>query len=104
MNKIEITEEQGEELYELEWIKGASIEIEGHTYTYYSTEENVESHRWANTNLLVYKRNDGKLFGMLWDVGSTESQESGFIYNLPELYEVVAKEIKTVTYVAVKEG
>lgn len=103
MNIVEITEEQGRALREESYvIEPEPVDIGGHRYLYVDTEENVEDHRWADTDLLVYKRDDGKLFGMKWDNGSTESQESGFIYNQPRLVEVVAKEITTVTYEVVK--
>ncbi len=103
---IKITEEQGSELRELEYFSGdvESYEINGHSYSYLDLKENVEEHRWNRTDLYVFKRDDGKLFGMLYDVGLTENQENGFIYNIPQLYEVerIEKVVTTVTYGAVQ--
>ena len=96
---IKITEEQGEELAEYGYFSnggGDPIEIDGHTYTYEDVQEDVEDHRWNTTHLNVFKREDGKLFGMLYDIGLTEGQENGFVYNVPELYEVDRSEKTTV--------
>ena len=104
---IKITEEQGEELAEYGFYSNGGvkpIEIDGHTYTYKDVEEDVEDHRWNTTHLNIFEREDGKLFGMLYDVGLTETQENGFVYNNPELFEVtrVEKVVTTVTYEKVK--
>lgn len=100
--KVKITEAQGFELVELEGSKRA-IEIDGHVYTHFDTVYDYEDHRWNDTNQYIYQRDDGKLFDMLFDIGKTESQENGFIYNEPELNEVERKEKQCVeiSYVGV---
>lgn len=103
MNIVGITEDQGDELAEYGYYSeggGEPIEINGHTYTYYDVQYDVEDHRWNTTHLCVFERDDGKLFGMKYDIGLTENQENGFVYNSPELFEVerVEKVVKTVNY------
>lgn len=94
---IKITDDQGEELLETEY--GSSAEIDGHTYDYFDIQYDVEDHRWNTTHLYIFKRDDEKLFGMKYDVGLTENQENGFVYNNPQLYEVNQK-IETITKVS----
>lgn len=101
MNTVELTEEQGELLQELSYENAPAVEVDGHSYVYEGGEDNVEEHRWATSNLYVYKRDDGKLFGMLYDIGSTEEQESGFVYNKPQLYEVFEQKVTVSVYEAV---
>lgn len=106
MEVINITEEQGGELAEYGFYSddnGDPVKINDHTYTYYDVKEDVQDHRWNTTHLFVFKREDGKLFGMLYDIGLTESQENGFVYNHPELYEVNKIE-EVVTKVSYKKS
>lgn len=101
--KISIPEDLGQQLREMSFdTANPWLEIDGLKYKYIDTEYDVEDHRWADTDLMIYEREDGKLFGMKWDNGATENQESGFIYNAPELYEVEAREVKRTIYEAVK--
>lgn len=100
--RIKITTQQGEELQEESFVgTPEAVEVLGREYTYIDTQYNVESHRWADTHLLVYRRDDNKLFGMHWDEGSTETQESGFVYNQPILIEVKPEQKTITTYSAV---
>lgn len=108
MSDIKLTESIGEEFAEYGYYSdggGEPMEYEGHTYEYFDVEHDVEDHRWNTTHLCVFQRDDGKLFGMLYDIGLTESQENGFVYNEPVLREVVRKEkiVTTVSYESVKE-
>lgn len=96
---IIITESEGSDLHEESYMSGdSSIMVGGHSYSFIETIYGIEDHRWNSTDLHVFERDDGKLFGMKYDVGLTENQEDGFVYNSPALYEVVRKE-KTVTTV-----
>ena len=101
---IKLTESQGEEFAEYGYYSnggGDPLELDGHTYTYTDVVERYEEHRWNSTDQIIFEREDGKLFALLYDIGNTEEQENGFLYNSPELYEVVKKEkiVKTVEYV-----
>ena len=106
--RIKLTEEQGNELAEYGFYStggGDPVNIEGHVYTYLDLEYDVQDHRWNTTHLCAFTRDDGKIFGMYYDVGLTENQENGFVYNQPELFEVSRTEqvVTTVTYNEIKE-
>lgn len=102
---IKISKELGEEMHEDSYTAEEHLKphvIDGHSYTYYDSEENVKEHRWANTDWNIFKRDDDKLFALAWDDAATESQESGFVYNVPELFEVTEKAVTTSVYEVVK--
>lgn len=101
---IKLTESQGDDFAEYgEYSRGGDnhIEFDGHVYTYVDIVERYEEHRWNYTDQIIFERDDNKLFALNYDIGLTEEQENGFMYNSPKLYEVVKKEkiVKTVEYV-----
>lgn len=90
---IQISEEQGEE-----FVEGDGFTLDGHTYFRLTEVPDYEDHRWCDTSLFVFRRDDMKLFGIKYDFGSTESQESGFIYNEPHLVELSEQVVTTTVY------
>lgn len=101
--RIKLTELQGDDFAEYgEYSNGGGdpIELDGHKYTYVDIVERYEEHRWNYTDQIIFERDDNKLFALNYDIGLTEEQENGFMYNSPELYEVVKKEkvVTTVSY------
>lgn len=97
--KIDITEKEANEL---DLSDCSDFEFDGHKYHFIDELQNVDEHRWADTSWYIFKRDDDKLFAHPYDIGSTENQESGYVYSSCELFEVVAKSITKVTYEVVK--
>lgn len=92
--RIQLTEEQGTELYEAE--RG---DIDGEVYYCIAERLNIQPHRWADTAWYIFKReSDGKLFALAYDHAATEAQESGFVYSRPELFEVTPVEVTVTNY------
>lgn len=98
MAVIEINESIGEEISNLSL--GESIEINDQKYILHDVVNNHEEHRWCSTSQFILIDSNEICWQMLYDYGLTEEQESGFIYNKPELKEVNSY-TKSVTYYTV---
>lgn len=69
------------------------------------TIEDIEKRRWYMAQFVVYKDEEGKLWGFNYDEPLTEYQEGGDTYEaIPvPVYPVVAKEVKQTIYEIVKQ-
>ena len=98
--KIDITEEDGELIVEESWRKEREKFVLSNGMTFWVVDEvkNYVAHRWAETSLYVLANDSDELWGLKYDWGSTEMQESGFVYSRPELVKLQAKEVVITTY------
>jgi len=102
-NVIEITEEDGELIAEGKVTENIQLS-NGDKVTIVDVVKNVDIHRWADPHMWVVNYielksstvTDDNLYGMLYDYGSTEDQDSGFVYSRPELFKVTPRN-KTIT-------
>lgn len=95
---IKLGEDIGEEFGEYGYYSdggGDPIEHDSHTYKFVNVVNDIEEHRWCDTQQIIFEREDGKLFALNYDTGKTENQENGFYYSEPELYEVTKREVVT---------
>jgi len=97
---IEITEELGHEINDASYrITDERWDIEGLTFQIVDVVRNYEEHRWAMTKLIVLKHiSTDDLYGLFYDIGSTENQDSGFVYSEPKLVPINVKEVITKEY------
>lgn len=95
MAVVEINKNIGEEISNLDF--GESIEINGEKYILHDIVKNYEEHRWCSTSQFILIDSNEVCWQLLYDYGSTEVQESGFIYNKPVLKEVNSY-TKSITY------
>ena len=96
MAAIKISENDGEKISNLDL--SGEIEINGVKYQLIDRLDNYENYKWCNTTQFILRTENDSLYQMLYDYGSTENQESGFIYNTPELTEVTQEIIETYIY------
>lgn len=98
MKTIKISEELGEEIAYMEVGESVCVEeLNNWTLFLKAIVEEYDRHRWAYTSMYVLQHGDDEdnLWGLLYDTGATEDQESGFVYSSPELFPVKAKMIVT---------
>lgn len=95
--EVNITEELGELIADLREGEKVVVDELGFTLWLKDKVRGYDDHRWARTDLFVLQHGDDEedLWGLLYDFGSTEDQESGFVYSTPVLYPVQAKQIIT---------
>lgn len=94
---IKITEQLGEEISEMSIDE--MIDIQGDEYFLIAINYNYEEHRWNDTAQFILRRDrDNTLWHLLYDYAKTEEQESGFMYNVPQLEEVDQELIETFVY------
>lgn len=92
---MDITEEQAEDIAFADI--GETVTIQEETFTVKDKVDNYREYRWNAARLTVLEK-DGILYGSLYDIALTEMQESGCLYNDPEIFTIKAKAVTTVEY------
>ncbi len=98
-----IENELSKELEEQDFPWCKDYTVSGTLYKQVDEISNCEEHRWANTTQFILEDPEGNLFQILYDFGSTETQENGFIYNEAKITPVEKKTRSQVYYEVVEK-